>query len=167
MKLPESRALSWIGLAIRLLAAGIWLFAGAVKVADLQSFQVEVSRYQLLPQLLVAPFSYVLPFVELGVGVYLAIGLLVRGAALAGTLLFALFLAAQAWAMAKGLAIDCGCFGPAVESTVSPLTVIRDFCLGIPTFFMLPFPARFFSLDRRLFGAPNMFGEPAPAGPRD
>ena len=154
----DSRELALLGLVLRLAAAGIWIFAGAAKLPDLHAFEVDVSRYGLLPQFFVAPFAYVLPFIELGTGVYLALGLFVRGAALLGTVLFVLFLSAQLWAMGKGIALDCGCFGPALPSTVSPLTVLRDFCLGVPTFLMLPFPARLLSLDRRLFGAVNLFG---------
>jgi uncharacterized membrane protein YphA (DoxX/SURF4 family) len=162
MTLPESRAVSLIGLGLRLAAAGIWIFAGAVKILDLQSFQLVVLKYGILPRALAAPFAYVLPFLEVGIGLYFVLGLLVRGAALVGTLLFASFLTAQVWAMAKGIVLDCGCFGPALQSTVSPLTLIRDFCLGIPTFLMLAFPARLFSLDRRLFGAPDLFGGTSP-----
>jgi uncharacterized membrane protein YphA (DoxX/SURF4 family) len=158
MTLPESKGISLVGLGIRLLAAGIWIFAGAVKVPDLPSFQLAVLKYGLLPRILAAPFAYVLPFLEIGIGLYLALGLLVRGSALAGTLLFGAFLTAQVWAMANGIVLDCGCFGPALQSSVSPLTLLRDFCLGIPTFLMLAFPARLFSLDRRLFGAVNLFG---------
>jgi len=158
------RGLALVGLVLRLAAAGIWIFAGAVKLPDLRAFELDVSRYGVLPPFLVAPSAYLLPFLELGIGVYLALGLFVRGAALLGTVLFAVFLSAQLWAMARGIAIDCGCFGPALPSTVSPWTVTRDFCLGIPTFLMLFFPARLLSLDRRLFGAVNLFG--GATGPR-
>ena len=125
---------------------------------DLAGFRIEVAKYGMLPDFLVAPFAYVLPFLELGLGIYVGLGLFVRGAAFVGTLLFAAFLIAQGWALANGIVLDCGCFGPALQSTVSPWTIIRDFCLGIPTFLMLAFPARRASLDRRLFGAANRFG---------
>lgn len=154
----QQTALPWIGFAVRLLAAAIWLFSGIAKLPDLQGFRLEVARYGLLPGFLVAPFAYVLPFLELGLGIYFSLGLFVRGAAFAGTLLFASFIFAQGWALANGIVLDCGCFGPVLKSTVSPLTIIRDFSLGIPTFLMLAFPARAVSLDARLFDAQNLFG---------
>lgn len=89
-----------------------------------------------------------------------------RGTALVGTLLFLAFLAAQAQAWARGISLDCGCFGAAVQSTVGPLTLLRDFGLGIPTFAMLALPARRFSLDGRLFGAEDRFGALGLAGSR-
>ncbi len=105
-------ALPWIGLALRIAAAAIWIFAGAAKVPDLQGFRAEVTRYGIVPDFLIAPFASVLPFLEMGLGLYFALGLFVRGAAFVGSLLFAAFLFAQAWALANGIVLDCGCFGP-------------------------------------------------------
>ena len=149
---------SWIGLGIRLLAAAIWIIAGAVKIPQIQTFEVLVQRYGILPVWLSGPFAYALPFLELAIGAYLAAGLFVRGTSLVGTLLFAAFLTAQASAWLRGISLDCGCFGSVLQTTVGPLTILRDFGLGIPTFLMLAFPARALSLDRRLFGATDLFG---------
>ena len=154
----ESRTAARIGFAIRLAAASVWIIAGAVKVPQIQTFQLLVQRYGILPDALSGPFAYILPFLELALGLYLAAGLFVRGTALVGTLLFAVFLTAQASAWARGISLDCGCFGTALETTVGPLTILRDFGLGIPTFLMLAFPARALSLDHWLFGAKDLFG---------
>jgi uncharacterized membrane protein YphA (DoxX/SURF4 family) len=151
------RGLPWLGLAIRMGAAAVWIVAGVAKLPEMESFRTLVERYGILPHVLAAPFAFVLPFVEIALGLYLAAGLFVRGAAGAGTVLFAVFLAAQATAWARGLNLDCGCFGAAVQSKVGPLTMLRDVALGIPTFLMLALPARLFSLDKRLFGAPDAF----------
>ena len=56
----------WLGLAIRLTAAGVWLVAGVAKIADLDHFHAQVRAYELLPGALEAPFAYALPFVEVG-----------------------------------------------------------------------------------------------------
>ena len=154
----ESKPVAWLGLAVRLAAAVVWIVSGAVKIPEIQSFRVLVQRYGILPDVLAGPFAYILPFFELAIGLYLAAGLFVQGTALVGTLLFALFLTAQASAWARGINLDCGCFGTLIQTTVGPLTILRDFSLGIPTFLMLAFPARTLSLDHRLFGARNMFG---------
>jgi len=147
----ESKALPWLGLGIRLGAAAVWIVAGAAKVPQIQTFHVLVQRYGILPDFLSGPFAYILPFLELAIGLYLSVGLFVRGTALAGTVLLAVFLIAQASAWTRGISLDCGCFGAITETTVGPLTILRDFSLGIPTFLMLAFPARTLSLDHRLF----------------
>jgi uncharacterized membrane protein YphA (DoxX/SURF4 family) len=160
----HGRALSWIGFGVRLGAAAVWIVAGAAKIPHMQAFHVLVQRYGMLPDVLSGPFSYILPFLEVAIGLYLAVGLFVRGTAFAGTLLFAVFLVAQASAWLRGISLDCGCFGTIAETTVGPLTMLRDFGLGIPTFLMLIFPARSLSLDQRLFGARSLFGGSGPRG---
>jgi uncharacterized membrane protein YphA (DoxX/SURF4 family) len=154
----RAQALSWLGFAVRLGAAAVWLTAGAAKVPQIPAFHVLVQRYGILPDILAGPFSSILPFLEIAIGLYLAAGLFVRGTAIVGTALFAVFLAAQVSAWTRGISLDCGCFGSIAQTTVGPLSMLRDFSLGIPTFLMLPFPARKLSLDQRLFGARNLFG---------
>ncbi len=150
-------ALPWVGLAVRLLAAGIWLAAGAAKVGELQHFHDQVAKYDVLPHALVTPFAYALPFVELGIGIYLAIGLLVRPTAALATVLMVVFIAAQAQAWARGLVLDCGCFGSISAQQVGLWTVLRDAALGVPSLLMLLWPARRFSIDASYLGRPDRF----------
>jgi uncharacterized membrane protein YphA (DoxX/SURF4 family) len=152
-----ARAAPWVGLAIRLAAAGIWLVVGAAKVADLARFESQVHAYRLLPGALEAPFAYSLPFVELGVGAYLAVGLLVRPAAVLGSALMLVFVVALAQAWARGLAIDCGCVGALLREPVGAGTVLRDAALGLPSLAMALWPARRLSLDSRLLGLRDEF----------
>jgi uncharacterized membrane protein YphA (DoxX/SURF4 family) len=150
-------ALPTLGLLIRLTAGGIWLVAGAAKIADLQHFHAQVGQYHLLPHVLEAPFAYTLPFVEVLVGVYLLVGLLTRVAAGVGCVLMLAFLVAQGQAWARGLSLDCGCFGSLAHETVGLGTILRDVALGVPSLVMLWRPARFLSLDSRLLGLPDSF----------
>jgi uncharacterized membrane protein YphA (DoxX/SURF4 family) len=150
-------AASWLGFILRLAAAAIWITAGASKLPDFWDFAAQLDRYQLLPHVLVAPLAFILPFLEIFLGLYLGAGLFVRSSALAGTCLFAILLGAQVEALIRGLSLDCGCFGTLLKTPVGPWTLIRDTALGIPTFIMLILPARRFSLDHRLFGATDCF----------
>jgi uncharacterized membrane protein YphA (DoxX/SURF4 family) len=145
------------GLAIRVAAAAIWLVAGAAKVADLTHFHAQVEQYKLLPHALEAPFAYALPFAELFVGAYLLIGLLTRYAAIAGCALMVLFLIAQAQAWARGLSLDCGCFGTLTKEQVGFWTILRDVGLGLPSLVMAIWPARLLSVDGALLGLPDRF----------
>ncbi len=143
---------SWAGVGIRFVAAAIWLVAGAAKLAGLEQFRSQVAAYDVLPNTLVAPVAYALPFVEVGVGIYLALGLFVRAAAAVATVLTVVFVAAQAQAWARGLTLDCGCFGSLVHERVGLGSVLRDAAIGIPALVVLVWPARRLSLDRRLLG---------------
>jgi uncharacterized membrane protein YphA (DoxX/SURF4 family) len=162
--MPE-RAVPAVGLAIRVAAAAIWLAAGGAKIADLTHFHAQVDQYRLLPGVLQAPFAYTLPFVEVLVGLYLLAGLLTRIAAILACALMALFLIAQAQAWARGLPLDCGCFGTLTHERVGLWTILRDVGLGLPSFVIALRPARLLSLDHKLLDLPDRFaGRAAPAG---
>ena len=146
------RALPWIGLGVRLLAAGIWLVAGAAKLGDLEHFRAQVHAYHMLPANLEAPVAYAIPFVEVGLGLYLALGLLVRPAALLACALMVVFVAAMGQAWARGLSLDCGCFGSLAREKVGLGTILRDAALGLPSLGLALWPARLLSLDRSWLG---------------
>ena len=163
--MPRYAPLPALGVTIRLAAAAVWIVSGSAKVVDLQHFHAQVDQYRLLPHALEAPFAYTVPFVELLVGLYLAVGLLTRAAAAAACVLMVLFLVAQAQAWARGLSLDCGCFGTLAHERVGLVTILRDVALGIPSLVMLLRPARALSLDARMFGLPDAFTFRLPGRP--
>ena len=146
------KALPVVGFAIRLTAGAIWLVAGVAKIADLEQFRVQVEAYRVVPGALEAAFAYALPFVEVGIGLYLVVGLLVRGTAAVSCVLMALFVVAMVQARVRGLVLDCGCFGPLARQPISWWAIARDGALGLPGLVMLLLPARWLSLDARLLG---------------
>ncbi len=149
--------MSKVGLAIRLVAAAIWLIAGVSKLFELEHFRSEVGAFKLLPHALVTPFAYGLPFLETFVGVYLLLGLLVAPAAIVTCVLMAAFLIAQAQAWARGLSLDCGCFGTLAQQKVGFWSIARDAALGVPGLVLALRPARYLSLDQRFLGLPDAF----------
>lgn len=120
----------WISTAARLLVAGVLIVAGALKVVDPVTSVTAVRAYQLLPEPLVAPVGWGLPFLELALGLLLIVGLFTRQVALASGVLFVLFILAVASAAARGLSIDCGCFGGGGEvapgDTQYTAEIVRD-----------------------------------------
>ena len=87
------------------------LAAGAVKVGDLDGSVWAVRAYDLLPVGLAEVVGRVLPFAEVLLGMLLVTGLLTRWAAAGTAFLMLGFSVGIASAWARGLAIDCGCFG--------------------------------------------------------
>jgi uncharacterized membrane protein YphA (DoxX/SURF4 family) len=150
-------ALPWVGLLVRVVAAGIWLVAGASKLADLTAFRQEVAAYDVLPSGLVDVVGYGLPLFEIALGFYLVVGLFVRAAAAVSLALILVFIAVQAQAWARGLSIECGCFGSLDKQTVGAASILRDIALALPSVVLLVWPARHLSLDRRLFGRRDAF----------
>ena len=104
-------AAPWVSTGARLALGSVLVVAGAVKVADPQASVATVRAYELLPAGLVTVVGWGLPFAEVLLGVVLLAGVAVRPAAVAAAGLLVVFVAAVASAAARGLSIDCGCFG--------------------------------------------------------
>lgn len=102
---------SWVRLAARLVLAGVWLVAGGTKVSDLQGSVRAVHAYDLLPYGVSKVVGAALPFVEIAIGLLLVAGFATRIAALASAGLLVVFIGGISAAWARGLRIDCGCFG--------------------------------------------------------
>ena len=122
----ESPGLSFF---CRLVAAGTFLAAGIAKIGDPAGFATQVSRFELFPSL-ANLFGVFLPWAELVLGTAMLFGVWPRAAALGMCALFALFIPALLWALAKGLKIDCGCF--ATNEPLTAWTVLRDVLILLP-----------------------------------
>lgn len=101
----------WAATVARLLLGGVALYAGATKLGDLDEAAWAVRAYSLLPDDLADVVGHVLPLVEVLLGALLIVGLFTRWAAGAFGLLLVGFAVGIASAWARGLSIDCGCFG--------------------------------------------------------
>jgi uncharacterized membrane protein YphA (DoxX/SURF4 family) len=151
----RSGALAWVGTASRMLLAGVWLYAGASKIGDLDASVRAVKAYQILPAPVAEVVGAALPPVEIALGVLLLVGLATRFAALASAALLAAFIAGVASAWARGLRIDCGCFGgggelPPGESPAYLAEIVRDVLFLAAAVYLIARPASRLSLDGRL-----------------
>ncbi|MGZ8599139.1 MAG: MauE/DoxX family redox-associated membrane protein [Actinomycetota bacterium] len=114
-------------LACRLIPAGIFLWAGLAKAFARQDSILAVNAYDVLPERLIEPVAVLLPWAEIALAVLLVLGLFVRVAGLGTALLSAVFIAGLAQAKARGLQIDCGCFGGGGPgSGVTWWDIVRD-----------------------------------------
>jgi uncharacterized membrane protein YphA (DoxX/SURF4 family) len=151
-----------------LLRAGLgvlWLVAGALKISDPAGMVRSVRAFRILPEALVHPVAYAVPFVEIALGALLLLGLAVKACAVLSALLLAIYIGAIASAAARGLRIDCGCFSNGGDlakgaPTRYPTELVRDSLLLAASVLLALLPAGYLTLDRLVFGPP-----PAPAGP--
>ena len=67
------------------------------------------------------------------------------------------FIVAMTQAWARGLTLDCGCFGTLAKEKVGPGTIARDAALGLPVLLLAIWPARLASLDHSLLGRPDPY----------
>lgn len=142
---------SWAALVSRLILGGVFLYAGATKALDAGALAASIRSYALgLPEWFVTLAAHGLPLLEILLGLYLVAGLFTRPAALATGGLMVLFLAALAQGAARGLQIDCGCFGGEAADSNLTLAALRDVALiSLCVQLYLRAPGRF-SLDKKL-----------------
>ena len=111
MAVKRSEVFEWISTLVRLAMAGILIFAAIPKMQDFQQSVRAVRAYRLLPEEVVPFIGKALPFLELTLALFLILGLFTRIAAIVWLIMMAAFMFGVAWAWARGLSIDCGCFG--------------------------------------------------------
>ena len=122
---------TWLLVALQVLVAGVFIYAGVTKVMDPRAFADSIATFRLLPPELINVLALSLPVFEVLVGVLLVVGGWKRQAAFAVFLLSLVFCIAMGQALARGLEVDCGCFGsgaPAAWKTW--LTLGRDVLLA-------------------------------------
>jgi uncharacterized membrane protein YphA (DoxX/SURF4 family) len=142
----------WIGLVCRLTLGGVLFVAGFLKVDKLEVSQMAVRSYGLLPIPIANFLGQTLPFFEVVIGLLLILGAATRVVAALGGFTMFIFIIAIGQAWARGLNIDCGCFGGG--GTVAPgetrylQEILRDAGLVAMALFLLRYPVSKFSVDK-------------------
>jgi uncharacterized membrane protein YphA (DoxX/SURF4 family) len=142
----------WAGLLGRLILGGVLLAAGLLKYQHLDKSQMAVRAYELLPISVANFLGIALPFLEIAVGVLLVLGAATRIAAAVGGSLMVIFIVGISQAWARGLSIDCGCFGGggqvAPGATNYLPEILRDSALALIAIYLFRYPRSKFGLDR-------------------
>jgi len=152
-----ARATRWVPVASTLARLGlavVWLVSGAIKAADPEQTWVAVNAYHVLPPPAVEVVAAGLPWFELVLGVLLLLGAAVRPVAVLAVVLLLAFIAGVSQAWARGLYIDCGCFGGggdvAPEQTRYGTELLRDGGFLVLALWLVFRPRTRFALDRVL-----------------
>src|SRR5690349_8769375 len=148
--------MSRLALVSRAVVGVVWVAAGLLKLPDPTENVRAVRAYQLLPESLVPVIGHGLPVLELVVGMCLLVGLVVRPMAVLSAALLVAFIVGISAAWARGLSIECGCFGggggPSVgASDKYPWELARDVGLLLASVLLVWRPRMSFTLDQRLF----------------
>jgi hypothetical protein len=105
--------------------AGAWS-----KLRARETFEGVVYNYRILPEFAVAPVSYLLPAVELAIGLGLAWAPTRPYAAGGAVLVLAVFNVAIGINLARGRReIDCGCFSSVLKQHLSSGLIVRNVVL--------------------------------------
>jgi len=151
-KFASGRYGSWFGLLSRLVLGGVLFAAGWLKIFTPAKSAMAVRAYEVLPIGLANFVGIALPWLEVGFGILLIIGVAVRLSAIIGGGLMLLFIAAISQAWARGLSIDCGCFGgggvvdPGQTKYLSE--ILRDTGLALLALYLIRYPLTRFAVEK-------------------
>jgi uncharacterized membrane protein YphA (DoxX/SURF4 family) len=145
----------WIGVLARLIVGVVDVWAGVVKFPDPAGNVRQVRAFQILPEAVVPTVGHALPTVEILIGAMLILGLLTRTFAVLAGIFFVAFIIGIASAWARGLEINCGCFGshgvPADPHRQYAVDIARDLGLVICAVWLVVWPRTRLALDNLLF----------------
>ena len=114
----------WLTIRVQLALGAIFVAAAVPKIIDPPSFAHMIYNYRILPGGLINISSLVMPWAELLCGLALILGVWRKAAlSIIGTMLV-VFIIAISINLARGNAIDCGCFD------VSKANLTREQRLG-------------------------------------
>jgi uncharacterized membrane protein YphA (DoxX/SURF4 family) len=154
----------WVTLAGRMIVGTVFIAAGLAKIGNPIWPAEAAQAYQILPANLAALWGDGQPTLEIMLGVLLVAGLTTRLAAVLTSLLLIVFIGAIASVWARGLSLDCGCFGGggqvALGATHYPLDILRDFGMLVLTVRVGLWPPDPWAVDHRLGLTPLLPGTP-------
>ncbi len=144
---------SWLGAVIRLFLGGVWLYAALEKLPDPRGFTQAVRAYDATPEWLSKAIGYGLPVLEFCVGLLLVCGVITRVAASVSVALLTVFVIGVAQAAARGIKLECGCFGgggTTTGATSYTLDILRDVGLIALSVYLVIWPLTRFGVDEYL-----------------
>lgn len=150
-----ARQSSRAALAVRLVLGAVMLWAGLAKITDLRASDAAVAAYGLVSPEAARLIGGALPFAEIAAGVLLLAGAATRLVAMLAAGLMSVYIAAIASAWARGLSIDCGCFGGGGPVTQGAqhgyiVDIVRDVLLLGGAVFLSWHPRAPYAVDNRL-----------------
>jgi uncharacterized membrane protein YphA (DoxX/SURF4 family) len=145
----------WVGLLARLIVGAVELLAGLSKFSDPAGNVRAVRAYRILPESIVPTVGHALPTIEIVIGSLLILGLFTRAMGILSGLFFLAFIIGISSAWARGLEINCGCFGnggvPADPQRQYAIDIARDLGLLLCSVWLVIWPRTKFALDNLLF----------------
>jgi putative oxidoreductase len=100
----------WLTVRVQIALGAIFIVAALPKVTDPPSFAHMIYNYRILPGGLINLSSLVMPWVEIVCGLALILGVWIKPARWLIAAMLVVFIVAISINLARGNAIDCGCF---------------------------------------------------------
>ena len=133
-------------LLFRIFLGLLFIYAGIEKISDPAGFSNAIYNYKLLPFSLVNFFAITLPWIELSAGLLLLFGVYVKENSSIIAALLIIFFIAIAISLARGLNIECGCFGTSTGAKVGLIKLVENLVLILASSLLMKFGSEKYSL---------------------
>lgn len=131
---------SWVTIALAVIIGAVFIYAGALKVWDPIKFATDISNFKILSWPLGMRLAFYLPWLEILCGLALVTGWMRRGGVGILTGLTMIFIVATIAAKARGIDLECGCFGSATKGLSFTWHLVIDLAIlaGLVALWFLP-----------------------------
>ncbi len=116
----------WVVRGAQYVVGAVFVFAGLAKIGDPQAFAAQIHNFRLAPIWSENLIAVWLPWIEVLAGGGLIVGVRRGAASWLTAAMMVLFTVAVAQAWARGLDIECGCFGTSDATRVGRDKLIEN-----------------------------------------
>jgi len=132
---------------IRTVLAFAFIYAAILKIAYPNEFSQMIANYKLLPDSFINILAIILPWIEISAGLLLLFGVAVKENSVIISGMLIVFIIAIAISLARGLNIDCGCFGTANGNKLGLIKLLQNIGLLVIGIILIIFNSTFLSMD--------------------
>ena len=136
----------YILLLFRIILGFVFIYAAVSKTAEPEDFARAISNYKLLPIFLINISAITLPWIELSCGLLLVFGISVKENSAILSSLLLIFIIAITISLARGLNIDCGCFGTVGGAKIGIQKILENIGLFIIGVILIKFDSKLLSM---------------------
>jgi len=121
------RSFVWPALAV--VIGAVFVYAGATKIGNPLAFANDIAHYRILSWPLGIRLAFYLPWLEIFCGLALIVGRLRTGGTAILLVLTVIFIGASIAARARGIDLNCGCFGSVGKGLSFSWHMVIDFAI--------------------------------------
>jgi putative oxidoreductase len=138
--------------ACKIFIGALFIISSVTKIPEPARFADSIANYKILPDFLLLPMAYTVPWIQLIAGVMLILDIYAQSSSFILCGLLVVYIAAITSAYVRGIDIECGCFDLlsqlGLEDRVGIKAIVRDIVF-------LLFPGNVFLFDKNGF---NFYG---------
>ena len=133
---------------LRTILAFVFIYAAILKIAEPGDFSQAIANYKLLPDISINVLGIILPWIEISAGILLLFGVAVKENSVIISGMLIVFIIAIGISLARGLNIDCGCFGTANGNQIGLLKLLQNIGLLVIGIILIIYNSTFLSMNK-------------------